>query len=111
MAFVKGQSGNPGGRTAKDVELRRLARTHARRALAVQLRLLKSADERVRMAASEAILNRGYGKADQSVHMTGQLEHRHTNEMSRDELLAIAAGGRAGVVEAGSGEPEPSGLH
>jgi hypothetical protein len=105
MPFKPGRSGNPSGRTKEDVELRRLARTHARRCLAVQLRLLKSTDERVRLAASDALLNRGFGKPMQAIEHSGEVNHVHVAELTDERLAAIAAGGSVGAAEA-QGGPE-----
>ena len=46
-----------------------------------------------------------------AVEHTGDVHHRHTRELSRDELLAIAARGGEGAIEAGRGEPEPVAVH
>src|SRR5690348_14770618 len=46
-----------------------------------------------------------------AVEHSGEVSHRQVSELSRDELLAIAAGSRAGASEAGSGEPEPNPVH
>src|SRR5690348_11425596 len=111
MAFVKGRSGNPSGRSKEDVELRRLARAHARRCLAVQLRLLKSTDERVRLAASESLLSRGFGKPVQGIEHSGEVTHVHAAELTDERLAAIAAGGSAGAAESESGPEVTSRPH
>ena len=62
--FMKGQSGNPGGRPREIGEIRDLARAHtsdaieALRGIAVDL----SAPASARVAASEALLNRAWGR-------------------------------------------------
>jgi len=58
--FLKGKSGNPGGRPTED-GIRELARQHGPKAIARLARAMDSKDERVSIAASIAILNRGYG--------------------------------------------------
>ena len=46
-----------------------------------------------------------------SVEHSGAIEHRHVEEMTDAELLAIAASGRAGTAAAESGEGEHAELH
>jgi hypothetical protein len=62
--WVKGQSGNPGGRPKVLAELRDLARRHAPAAIQELARLAVEAEsEAVRVAAIREILDRGYGRA------------------------------------------------
>jgi hypothetical protein len=68
--WVKGQSGNPGGR-AKGIGA--LARQHTDRALEVLVNALDDDDARVRVAASKEILDRGYGKA---IAMTADVSNK-----------------------------------
>ncbi len=58
-----GQSGNPGGRPKALIEVRDLARTHTTAAIQTLAEMLKAKNERVRVAAAEALLDRGWGKA------------------------------------------------
>lgn len=63
--FEPGKSGNPGGRP-KDVGLlKEAAREHTAAALETLVKSLKAKGERVRVAAAEALLDRGWGKATQ----------------------------------------------
>ena len=64
--FVKGQSGNPGGRPRAVAEVRELARMHAPEAIIELVRLTKEAkSETARIAAIKELLDRAYGKATQ----------------------------------------------
>ena len=69
--WKKGQSGNPGGYPKALTGLRDLARTHTEMALK---RLAEIADtgesEQARVAACQALLDRGWGKPQQQVDLT-----------------------------------------
>lgn len=68
--FRKGVSGNPAGRKpdAELADVRSRAREHAADALASLVKIAKSGkSESAKVAAAEAILNRGYGKPAQAV--------------------------------------------
>lgn len=63
--FQPGQSGNPGGRPKITAEVRDLAQQHAPSALAELVRLSTSSpDDRVRVAACNAVLDRAVGKPE-----------------------------------------------
>ena len=63
--FAPGQSGNPGGRPAVVREVRDLAIQNAPAALAQLVALSQSStDDRVKVAASNAILDRALGKPE-----------------------------------------------
>jgi hypothetical protein len=47
----------------------------------------------------------------QSVEMTADMTVRDATELSREELLRIAAGGGAGATEAADGDGEPAAVH
>jgi hypothetical protein len=67
MPFKPGQSGNPSGRPKVVGELRELARTHTELALATLVSVCESGEtEGARVAAANAILDRGYGKPAQA---------------------------------------------
>lgn len=86
MAFKKGQSGNPGGRAKDVLGVGELARRNGAKAIQRAISLLESDDERVVLAAAQLLLDRGFGKAHQSIEHTGSLEHRHVNEMTEAEI-------------------------
>jgi hypothetical protein len=68
--FPTGVSGNPGGRSRADLEIRDLAQSHGASAIGRLLELTQSTNERVAVAACEALLNRGFGTPRQSIDLT-----------------------------------------
>lgn len=84
--FKKGQSGNPGGkpkvkRTAEEIALK-----HAQKAVeeVAKLAFSPSAPDQVRLSALQTLLDRGLGKAKQSVDMN----HTMTLNEEFENLLA-----------------------
>jgi len=67
MAFEKGKSGNPGGRPKETAEIKELARQHGPRAVERLAELMNGEDPRVAVAASQALLDRAYGKPAQAI--------------------------------------------
>lgn len=72
--FVKGQSGNPGGRPKAVVEVINAARQHTAEAIKTLATICKNADspESARIAAAVALLDRGWGKPVQPAEVTGK---------------------------------------
>lgn len=96
MPFVKGKSGNPGGRpkkTKKEIDLIKACREKAPDALKRMLELMRSDNESVALKAASLIIERGYGKARQEVSLSGfdggaiKIEKLHA--MTDEELLSI----------------------
>jgi hypothetical protein len=67
MPFKKGQSGNPGGRPKAEREVVEAARAAGARCVEVLVDLLDHNDSRVRLAAADHLLDRGFGKPRQSI--------------------------------------------
>lgn len=67
MPFEKGKSGNPGGRPKENAEIKALAREYGPRAVERLAELMDGDDPRVAVAASQALLDRGYGKPAQVI--------------------------------------------
>ena len=69
--WPKGVSGNPGGRPKGASEVRELARSHAPAAIARLRQLIDCKDPSVAVSAAKAMLDRGYGKPEQSITTDG----------------------------------------
>lgn len=69
MAFVKGQSGNPGGRPKEIGHVRDLARAETEKSIQtlVAIRDKEAAPENARAAAAIALLDRAWGKPSQAI--------------------------------------------
>lgn len=72
-SFKPGQSGNPSGRPKVVAEVRDLARQYTPEAIHTLVSIMQDDDANpsARVAASNAILDRGYGKAQASLEITG----------------------------------------
>ncbi|MFO1098237.1 MAG: hypothetical protein U1E81_08165 [Xanthobacteraceae bacterium] len=88
MPFVKGQSGNPGGRRSKlPPEVRDLARRHTAASVAVLAANLKSKVPAVRNQAAAVLLDRGWGKPVTPIEANVSILDR-LNESEQQALLA-----------------------
>lgn len=86
--FKPGQSGNPGGRPSVTREVRALAQEHSATAVRTLVELMTtSADERVRLAAATAVLDRGVHRVATSIEEPDDREPVYARE--REELRQL----------------------
>lgn len=93
MPFVKGKSGNPGGRSQAQADIERLAREYAPQAIKALVAAL--ADPKVKVAAAKVLLDRGFGMPKQTleanVSIIDQLNEDDRSILERT-LAALIAG-------------------
>ena len=69
--FLKGYSGNAGGRPKDELNLAALARSYSTEAIKTLVDLMRNArDDRVRGTAAQALLDRGFGKPKVEIQNT-----------------------------------------
>ena len=107
--FKPGQVGNPAGRPKEVGHIRELARAHTEAAIQALVDGLGSENDRTRVAAAEALLDRGWGRAPQTnvnieVEPDADLEGRPIDELI-DEAKRIAKELAAAKRKPRSGDP------
>jgi hypothetical protein len=87
----KGTVGRPKGSIGLSTQVREIARAYTKEAIITLADIMRNekAPHTAKVAAAQAILDRGWGKPPQDTTVTMQRKSAH--EMSDDELMAIAA--------------------
>lgn len=100
-----GESGNPGGRPRALAEVRDAARAHTAEALATLVEVMRSreATPGVRLAAAEALLDRGWGRP--AVAVAVDVSEAELPAVDVSALREAAAGALAALAERGSSAP------
>jgi hypothetical protein len=88
MAFKPGESGNPGGKAKKSNRAAGMAREHTEKAIQVYIASLASEDERIRLDAATKLLERGWGKAQEYVEVSGDEENPITTKITVELVRA-----------------------
>ncbi|WP_458438733.1 portal protein [Methylorubrum extorquens] len=98
MAFQPGQSGNPGGRPKAAGRVRDAAREHTEAALAVLVQIATAGEsEAARVAAANAILDRGYGKPTQTADVIAGMVRYVENRSDAPSAYFAAADQQVGA--------------
>jgi hypothetical protein len=85
--FLPGVTGNPSGRPKVVEEIQQIARQAAPAAFQRIVELAGSADERIALAASQAILDRAYGRPVQAVQ--SEVKKIDVNQMFLEAVKAV----------------------
>lgn len=88
--FVKGQSGNPGGRPKESSEIKDLARVRCPEAIERLLFWMRSDNPKASVQSCIAILDRAYGKPTQPLEHSGAIALIEELKAARE---------RAGIAE------------
>lgn len=111
MPFEKGKSGNPGGRPKENQEVKELARTHTVEAVERLAHWMRSDLPGPSVKASAVLLERAWGKAEQTVTID---DKREATDWTRDELVAFLDDAKAGgerAAKAGRGDGKSNLVH
>ncbi len=107
--FEKGKSGNPGGRpkrTPEEIDLIEACRTKTPEALKTVLQLMEESDnDRVKLAAAQYVIERGWGKAPERIELLAAAVDLTADDIdltSEEAYLQIVRGGRIPVKKTAS---------
>lgn len=108
MPWVKGKSGNPGGRPKAVMDVVLAARTHSSAAIRTLAAIMGDAEAppAARAMAANSLLDRGWGKPVQPMGLAAN----DPTTMTDDELEAIASSGRT-IAPATSAEKSARLVH
>ena len=100
-----GQSGNPGGRPKAIVEVAKAAREHTLEAIATLREIMRNnkATASARVSAAAVLLERGWGKAPQTI----TINNHNLADLSDNELISIALGEDDGEATSTDGAASP----
>jgi hypothetical protein len=104
--FLKGATGNPGGRPIEDSEVRQLARAHGPAAITRLAQLMHCDDPATCIAASKALLDRGFGKPTQLIDATVSAGPQRVYPAFRDMNPTAASQAYLDMIKAPDGEVE-----
>jgi len=112
VRFVKGQSGNPGGRPKALREVEEIAREHS--PLAIRTLSTIAGDEAAppaaRVSAASILLDRAWGRPAQTIHAKHS-DESDASELTDEQLATIARRRGNGAVTAASGAAKPPSVH
>ena len=94
MPFVKGKSGNPGGRPKRLSEVRELARSYGPEAIGKLVSIMrnKKAPVREQRGAAEALLDRGYGRVVSATDMSLLVNNAGRNDDGGEVVIEVKFG-------------------
>jgi hypothetical protein len=84
----RGQSGNPTGRPKAPVDIAALARQHGPKAIEVVAKLLTDRDKKLRLAAAQTLLDRGFGRPSQHVTTESETSVMHLHLVAARAIAA-----------------------